>query len=52
MIVRIKTMGTRSTNTEAGVGNKQKQTHTQICMKVAFKLHARKGKFQVFDSKT
>lgn len=48
-------MGTRSTNTDAGVDSKQKQTHThtraQICMKVAFKLQARKGEFQVLDSK-
>lgn len=29
MIVRIKTMGTRSTNTEARVDNKQKQ-HTDL----------------------
>lgn len=50
-------MGTRSTNTDAGVDSKQKQTHThiharaQICMKDAFKLQARKGEFQVLDSK-
>lgn len=39
MIVRIKTMGTRSTNTEAGVDNKQKQ-HTDLhesCIQVACK---------------
>lgn len=44
-------MGTRSTNTEAGVDNKQKQTHADLHDWCAFKLHARKGKFQVLDGK-
>lgn len=46
MIVRIKKMGTRSTNTDAGVDSKQKQTHThtraradlyESCIQVASK---------------
>lgn len=38
---------------KARVDKKQKHTHIcrQFCMEVAFKLQARKGEFQVLDSK-